>query len=130
MNPIKNVSKVNVSSPMLGGALTALIWLAAGALLLSLILRFSGMQETSLPLYAMSVHGCASFAGGFASGKRSGRKGWYYGGLLGIIYAVLIILIGFLSVNAGFSSHTMNLLAVVLPAGAVGGMIGVNMKKH
>ncbi|GMK38358.1 hypothetical protein PCCS19_14120 [Paenibacillus sp. CCS19] len=129
MNPIKNVSKVNVSSPMLGGALTACIWLGAGALLLSLILKFSSMQETSLPMYAMTIHGCASFAGGFASGKRSGRKGWYFGGGLGILYALIIILIGFLSVNAGFSSHTWNLLAVVIPAGAIGGMIGVNLKK-
>lgn len=129
MNPIKNVSKVSVSSPMLGGAITACIWLGAGALLLSLILKFSNMQETSLPMYAMTVHGCASFAGGFASGKRSGRKGWYHGGGLGILYALIIILIGFLSVNAGFSSHTWNLLAVVLPAAAVGGMIGVNLKK-
>lgn len=129
MNPIKNVSKVSVSSPMLGGALTACIWLGAGALLLSLILKFSGMQEASLPMYAMTVHGCASFAGGFASGKRSGRRGWYIGGGLGILYALIIILIGFLSVNAGFSSHTWNLLAVVIPAGAIGGMIGVNLKK-
>lgn len=114
---------------MLGGALTACIWLGAGALLLSLILKFSSMQEAALPMYAMTVHGCASFAGGLASGKRSGRKGWYFGGGLGILYALIIILIGFLSVNAGFSSHTWNLLAVVIPAGAIGGMIGVNLKK-
>lgn len=129
MNPIKNVSKVSVSSPVLGGALTACFWLAAGALLLSLILKFSSMHETSLPMYAMTVHGCASFAGGFSSGKRSGRKGWYFGGSLGILYAIIIILIGFLSVNAGFSSHTWNLFAVVIPAAAIGGMIGVNLKK-
>lgn len=114
---------------MLGGALTACIWLAVGALLLSLILKLSSMQETLLPMYAMTVHGCASFAGGFSSGRRSGRKGWYFGGSLGLLYALIIILIGFLSVNAGFSSHTWNLLAIVVPAGAIGGMIGVNLRK-
>jgi putative membrane protein (TIGR04086 family) len=129
VNPIKNVSKASVSSPVLVGALTACIWLAAGALLLSLILKFSSMQENSLPMSAMAVHGCASLAGGFSSGKRSGRKGWYFGGALGILYALIIILVGFLSVNAGFSSHTWKLLAVVIPAGALGGIIGVNLKK-
>jgi len=129
VNPIKNVSKVSVSSPTLAGAMTACIWLAAGALLLSLLLRFGSMQESSLPMYALGLHGCSSFAGGFSSGKRSGRKGWYFGGALGVVYALLIVLIGFLSVNAGFSAHTWSLLAVVIPAGAIGGMIGVNLKK-
>ncbi|MWC28780.1 TIGR04086 family membrane protein [Paenibacillus sp. MMS18-CY102] len=129
MNPIKNVSKVNVSSPTLAGALTACIWLAAGALILSFALRFSGMQETSLPMSSLIVHGCASLAGGFSSGRRSGRKGWYYGGALGLVYAILIILIGFLSINAGFSAQTWSLLTIVIPAGSLGGMIGVNLKK-
>ncbi|MFC4776493.1 TIGR04086 family membrane protein [Paenibacillus sp. GCM10023252] len=118
-----------IPSPLLAGVVFAAIWLAAGALLLSLMLQYSGMKESSLPTYAMAVHGLSALAGGFVSGKRSGYKGWYYGGMLGGLYGLLILLISFLAVNAGLSTKSIMMLIVAVAAGAVGGMIGVNAKK-
>lgn len=130
MSMIKNVSKPpNMASPLLSGVLFAVIWLAAGALLLSLLLHFSNMKESNLPQYSMFIHGLSAFAGGFVSGKRSGSKGWYYGGLLGLLYGIAILIIGFLAVDSSLSLHSALLLGIVLLTGALGGMIGINIKR-
>ncbi|WP_274650019.1 TIGR04086 family membrane protein [Paenibacillus humicola] len=126
---MKNVTKVQATSPMLSGILCAAVWLAIGAAVLSLLLRFGSMDEASLPLYSLIVHGAAALAGGFVSGKRSGQRGWYYGGILGLAYGILILLTGFLAANAGIGVRTLTMLAVAAAAGALGGMFGVNARR-
>lgn len=118
-----------MTSPVLSGILYAAIWLAIGALLLSALLRFGSMQEDDLPFYSLLVHGLAALAGGFITGKRSGTKGWYYGGLMGIVYGLLVLLVSFLSSNTGISGRTLTMLAETLISGAFGGIVGVNAKR-
>jgi putative membrane protein (TIGR04086 family) len=130
MNPMKNVPKVGVpGSPLLYGVFYSAVWLAAGALLLSLLLRFSSMEESELPRWVWVIHAFSALAGGFTAGKRSGRRGWYTGGLLGLLYGMLILLIGFLAADAKLSSGSAVLMAVAAAAGAAGGMLGINTKK-
>ena len=118
-----------IASPLLAGVLFSIIWLAVGALLLSLLLHFTDMKESSLSTNAFLVHGFASLAGGFTAGRRSENKGWYHGSLLGLLYGAIVIIISFLASNASISLHSVLLLGVSLLTGAFGGMIGVNMKK-
>ncbi|MFC5650116.1 TIGR04086 family membrane protein [Paenibacillus solisilvae] len=122
-------SKVQITSPMFSGILYAAIWLAVGALLLSALLRFGSMQENQLPLYSLLVHGLSALAGGFIAGKRSGSRGWYYGGMLGVLYGLLVLLISFLASNIGISGRTMAMIGESFLCGAFGGMIGVNAKR-
>ncbi|MFC4809034.1 TIGR04086 family membrane protein [Paenibacillus sp. GCM10023250] len=129
MNAMKNVPKVHMSSPLLSGILYAAMWLAAGALLLSMMLRWGSMQESDLPTYSLFVHGCSALAGGFVSGRRSRQRGWYYGGALGLVYGLLILLIGFLASNTGFGGKTLTMMLETLLCGSFGGMIGVNTKR-
>jgi len=128
IRPMKSVTQVRPSSPFFSGLFIAIIWLGAGALLLSLMLRFSSLQESALPALAMTVHGLAALAGGFSSGRRSARKGWYYGAILGAVYALIILLIGFLAADAPFAWSTLSLLGVTSAAGALGGMFGVGTR--
>ncbi|MBW7456050.1 TIGR04086 family membrane protein, partial [Paenibacillus sepulcri] len=74
-------------------------------------------------------HGCAALAGGFVSGRRSGRRGWYSGGMLGLFYAVLVLFISFMASNTGVSGRTLIMLLETLLCGMVGGMVGVNAKR-
>lgn len=106
-----------------------MIWLAVGALLLSLLLQFSSMKESELPSYALAIHAFASFVGGLTSGRRSEKKGWYNGSLLGLLYGLIVLIISFLASDASLSWYSALLLGAVLAAGAFGGMIGVNLKK-
>ncbi len=133
MNPVnkasKVASKVRISSPLLSGLLYSFVCLGLAALILSAILTFSGMKESSLPDYVYFIHCLSLFIGGFVSGKRAGLKGWYHGGITGLSYGLIIILSSFLGFDSGFHMQTAIFLLVCLVVGALGGMIGVNAGK-
>jgi putative membrane protein (TIGR04086 family) len=130
MSSVKQAPKAPlIASPLLAGVLFSIIWLAIGALLLSLLLHFTDMKESSLSTNALLIHGFASLAGGFTTGRRSESKGWYNGAILGLLYGAAVILISFLASNAPISLHSAVVLGAALLTGAFGGMIGVNMKK-
>ncbi|MGM0885040.1 MAG: TIGR04086 family membrane protein [Bacillota bacterium] len=130
MSSVKQAPKPPlIASPLLAGVLFSIIWLAAGALLLSLLLHFTAMKESSLSTYALIVHAAASLAGGLTAGRRSESKGWYNGSILGLLYAAIVIIISFLASDASLSWHSAALLGAALLTGAFGGMIGVNLKK-
>ena len=130
MNPMKSVSSgVKVGSPVLRGLMVSLVCMAAATVVASLLIKFTGMKEGSVTTSVYIIHSVSLFIGGWATGLRSGRKGWYYGGMMGILYSVVVILVGFLSYDAAFTTYTLILLALSFAAGALGGMIGVNMRK-
>ncbi|CAG7655230.1 TIGR04086 family membrane protein [Paenibacillus allorhizosphaerae] len=117
------------SSPLFSGLMYAGLFMLVGTLLASLIMLGTNVPESSWLSSALFIHGVAMFIGGISSGKRGGSKGWYHGGLLGIVYAVIVWIIGFLAYDAGLTKELMYLTGVAFAAGALGGMIGVNMKK-
>jgi putative membrane protein (TIGR04086 family) len=116
-------------SPLFSGLVYAMIFMLLGTMMTSLLMLATDMQESSVQSYTMSIHGVAMFVGGIIAGKRSGSKGWYHGGMLGLVYSFIVWLIGFLAYDAGLSSDTLFLLGVSFLAGAFGGMIGVNLKR-
>lgn len=123
-----NTKKI-FAMPLLAGLTYALIWLAAGALIVSIFLQFTSMKESSLSTMAYVIHGVAALVGGLSSGKRADSKGWYYGSALGIVYGIMIIIVSFLASDISPSLHSLLLLAFVVGVGAFGGMIGVNLRK-
>lgn len=130
MSSVKQAPKAPIiGSPLLAGVVFSIIWLAAGALLLSLMLHFSSMKESELGTYSLIVHSVSALAGGFTSGKRSERKGWYNGGMLGLIYGIIVMIVSFLAANAAPSWNSALILGAALLAGAFGGMIGVNLRR-
>ncbi|MVO99648.1 TIGR04086 family membrane protein [Paenibacillus lutrae] len=126
MNPMNKVNQVRLSSPFLTGLLHSLGALVIGTLLTSFILWSSSAQESSLSTLAYITHGLSIFIGGWVSGKRAGRKGWYFGGMLGLIYSVSVWVAGFLAFDTPFQPGTILLVGLAFAAGALGGIIGVN----
>jgi putative membrane protein (TIGR04086 family) len=129
MNPLEKMPRARIASPMLSGLLYTFIWMIAGTLVASLLLLFTGMQENRLSTYSLVIHGLAILIGGLVSGKRAQSKGWYHGGILGLIYSVIVVMIGFLAFDAGFQKETAVLITLCFLLGALGGMFGVNLKK-
>jgi len=130
MNPMKSVSSgVKAGSPVLRGLMVSLVCMAAATIVASLLIKFTGMKEGSVTTSVYIIHSVSLFIGGLATGLRSGRKGWYYGGMMGILYSTVVILVGFLSYDAAFTTYTLILLGLSFAAGALGGMIGVNMRR-
>ncbi|TVY11935.1 TIGR04086 family membrane protein [Paenibacillus cremeus] len=115
-------------SPLFVGLMYAGLFMLLGTLTASLILLGTNLPESSWLSSTLFIHGVAMFAGGLTTGKRSGSKGWYHGGLLGLVYTIIVWIIGFLAYDGGLSKELMYLGVVAFLAGAFGGMIGVNLK--
>lgn len=122
-------SKKVLSIPLIAGLTYSLIWLAVGALILSLLLQFTGLRESALAIVSYVVHGFATLVGGLTAGRRTEAKGWYQGSTLGVMYGIIIMIISFLASNISPSIDSFIQLATMVGCGALGGMVGVNMKK-
>lgn len=130
MNAMKSVSSgVKGGSPVLTGLLYSLVCMAIATVIASMIYKFTGIKEGSMTTSVYIIHSVSLFIGGLVTGLRSGRKGWYYGGMMGILYSVVVVLIGFLSYDAALTIYTLILLGLSFAAGALGGMIGVNLRR-
>lgn len=129
MNKMISVQK-RILSPIVAGLITALILMLIGVLFVSVLLMSDQLGESSLTTAVYLIHGASLLAGGWVAGRRKGKRGWYHGGLLGIVYWLLILIIGFLSMNATIHLDTLITAAICLITGTIGGMFGVNMHRE
>ncbi|MFD0694076.1 TIGR04086 family membrane protein [Paenibacillus sp. GCM10027628] len=129
MNPMKTVTQVRITSPIFSGLVYSLIMMTIGTVVTSLFLLLTSTQESSLHTLTTIIHAVSLFIGGWVAGKRAGSRGWYYGGMLGLVYFILIFLVGFLAFDAGLNLQSLQLLAILFISGALGGMLGVNTRK-
>lgn len=111
------------------GLLYAFVCTGLITLLVSFLLLWTGLKENSIQVYIFLIHAAALFVGGFITGRKVDRSGWYYGGLMGVIYSIVIQLIGFLGFDAAVSMTSLTLFLISFAMGAVGGILGVNTKK-
>jgi putative membrane protein (TIGR04086 family) len=124
------MEKAKLGSPLFSGLMYSAGGLGVGATVLSLFLLYGSLEEASLGLYSLVVHAVVTILGGFTTAKKCGEKGWYHGGMLGLVYAVLVFIIGLIAGSAAFDLNAVQLLGVSVLGGAAGGVIGVNAKKE
>lgn len=126
---MKTVHPAGAVSPLFRGLLTTFIFLFAASLIVSLLILWTEMKEQSLSLYAFLIHGLSIFAGGLASGRKAEKKGWYHGAVLGIVYSLLILAISYFGFDSTLGINALTLFLLSLVIGALGGAIGVNVRK-
>jgi putative membrane protein (TIGR04086 family) len=114
------------SSPILTGIVATLTLMLVGSVVTSLFLQFSSFSEASMPVATYVVNGLSLFIGGLLAGRRGGQKGWYFGGLTGLSYFILLVLIGFLAFDVVPKINSLIYLAFSFLVGAFGGIFGVN----
>ena len=99
------------------------------ALIFTLLLYFTSLSDANLNWMSYITTLVSLIVGGFVAGKRAGVKGWYYGGLTGLIYGVVILIIAFLAFNSKLNLQSLVLVALSFLFGSSGGIFGVNMSK-
>ncbi|MDB5053427.1 MAG: hypothetical protein JWM44_1477 [Bacilli bacterium] len=129
MEPMNKSAAFRIESPIFAGMVYSFVIMGIGALIISFILAFTNQKENSLAFYAYIVHAISILIGGYVCGKRTNRKGWYHGGLLGILYAVIIWSVGFLGYDQAITIHIFFSLIAAYLVGAFGGILGVNNAK-
>lgn len=116
-------------APLISGIGWALAILAVLTIVLSFLLWLTSLREASLTLTSYVIHAIAIAVGGFVSGRKGEAKGWYHGATLGVVYAVVILLVGFLALDARIGWQAIPYVLLAGLCGSLGGIIGVNTKK-
>jgi putative membrane protein (TIGR04086 family) len=129
MEPVKKTVDVRFTSPLFSGLVYAFIIMAAASLIFSFVLAFTSQSEASFSFYVYLIHLLSIFIGAYVCGKRTDTRGWYYGGILGLLYSLIIVVVGFLAFDHGLTLQTLFALVAAFFIGAFGGIIGVNHSK-
>ncbi|WP_042201015.1 TIGR04086 family membrane protein [Paenibacillus camerounensis] len=126
---IRRLFSWRISSPVLSGLCRSFLWMLLGAVVLSLLLWSSGMKEQDLAMYTYIVHGIAAAFGGLTAGRRAESRGWYQGALTGILYGVIVLLVGFLALDSSPAGIDGLWVLAAAAISALGGIFGVNLQK-
>lgn len=129
LKAITNGAK-KASHPVLSGLTYAFAIAIVLALIFAFLLYFTSLSDAKLPLYSYIVTASSLLIGGFVSGRRGGEKGWYYGGLTGIIYGLVLAIISFLGFDLDFNLKSLVLLVLTFLFGSLGGIFGVNSSNN
>lgn len=114
--------------PILYGVTWALFYAVLGTLGISVWAHTHALSDAQITTAAYVIHCLAVLCGAVAGSKTAGERGWYYGGMTGLCYAVIMVIIGVAVYNT-FTFDAPGAFRVLLMAliGACGGIIGVNL---
>lgn len=95
----------------------------------ALILTYTDVSESYIPLGAIICTAISCFLGGFAAARGNESGGLFWGAILGLIYTVILVLINILAgAEGGGITSKITMLVCAMASGGVGGILGVNKK--
>ncbi len=111
------------------GVLFAVAFTLVAFLLFACILAYTTVSESLIPLLATITEAAGALFAGFGAAKQRGNHGFLSGILAGLGYMALIWLIASLAGDGfSFGRHSLLMLLFSALGGAVGGVLGVNLK--
>lgn len=112
---------------LLKGTILALVLSVVLIFIAALVLYFTALPERTAPYLVFGISLAAILVGSSFAGKRIGTRGWLNGGIVGLLYVVLMLAAGLLLLKdlaVGWNFITKLFLGFAF--GAAGGMWGVN----
>ncbi|KYD15307.1 TIGR04086 family membrane protein [Saccharococcus caldoxylosilyticus] len=110
------------------GVVTIFLLAAVISFFLSLILKWTDVQEASLTWIIFAGSLLSMFIGGLIAGGKGKEKGWLTGGMTSLLFTAIIFLFQFLGLAKSFTLEQWIYHLIFFVAAALGGIVGVNMK--
>ena len=96
----------------------------------AVLLTYTNLSESSVPLIVTITCVVAVFIAGFDAGRVSSEKGWLWGLAAGGIYALLLIcVLTWVAGGFSFDARKLTLIVLSIAGGGFGGIVGINFKK-
>lgn len=97
-------------------------------LIYALILSFSSISDASMSKVTQTILIISVAIASAYGGKKTRRRGWMFGAVLGLIFSILLIPFG-MAVGQAFVMDIFLITKILVTAivGAIGGIIGVNL---
>jgi putative membrane protein (TIGR04086 family) len=109
------------------GIVTIFLLAAIISLILSLIVKFTNVQESSLTWVIFASSLLSMFISGLVAGGKGKEKGWFIGGATSVVFTFIVFLFQFLGLEQPFSMQQWLYHLGFLAAAILGGIIGVNI---
>lgn len=122
-----NIGTKQLSLAVMYGLITIFLLATLMSLIISLLLKFTQIQELSLSWVVLVISFLILFIGGIVSGGKAKEKGWLLGGATGVSYSLIILVFQYLGFDSHFTlEQSLYHLGFILIA-VLGGMLGVNV---
>ncbi|MBY6267866.1 TIGR04086 family membrane protein [Parageobacillus thermoglucosidasius] len=109
------------------GIVTIFLLAALISFFLSLILKWTDIQESSLTWVIFAGSLLSVFIGGFVAGGKGKEKGWFIGGTTSLLFSFIVFLFQFLGLEKAFTLEQWLYHLSFFVAAAIGGIAGVNI---
>lgn len=116
--------------PLLVGTAIGVIVCVAALLLMAALVRTVDVPRAAVLPLAIAAAAAGAFAGGLAAAAAAGQRGLAVGALCGLVLYLLILLAGFIRYSGVSGGTAVLKLAVLIVAGGLGGVLGVNCRRH
>nr|MDH3153692.1 TIGR04086 family membrane protein [Bacillus licheniformis]MDH3164289.1 TIGR04086 family membrane protein [Bacillus licheniformis] len=100
----------------------------AGSLLISALLTFTSLTESSFSWLITAISFITLFIGGFIAGGKSKEKGWLSGGLTALCFSLTVLLFQYLGFGEAFNLKRLLYHSGFLGVSMLGGVFGVNLQ--
>lgn len=122
----------NQTSPYIKILIGAVLAIALYFIILALFAVFvlkSGIESSAYMPTGVIIGAVSAFVGGFAAVRPIKQKGALYGGLAGLIQALISSLVLFFANGYSAGNGVFILSAVIILCSVLGGILAVNMKR-
>lgn len=112
------------------GELFSILINTIGLILLAILMTYSTIAETAIPILVIAINTISIFIGTSIATINLQKNGILNGVLIGIIYIVIYFIISLVTGNINTLNPKLILLVTLgIIAGAIGGIIGINLHK-
>ncbi len=119
--PIKGV----MSGVIIGYAITFIVFITY-----AMLLTYSNVGESKLDMVVVITTLFAVMVAGFDAAKMAESRGLFWGVVAGLMYAVILIIIGFIVTDTlQLNGKDITTMLISMAGGGIGGIVGINFKK-
>ena len=116
--------------PVLVGVAVGLIGCIGLLMLMALIVQSVDVPRAAILPLAIAAAAIGAFLAGLTAAAIAGQKGLLLGAVCGLVLWLLILLAGVARYEGVSGGNALIKLAALLLSGGIGGVLGVNMRKH
>jgi len=129
MNYNKNMSRPRYFMYLLKGAGISILVTLVLMVVLTMIMTYTNISEGIIPVVNSLIMVLAIASGAIYISLKVDSKGWLNGGIVGVLYLIVIIILSnIFSKDFSIDKYLLLKLVVSIVTGAIGGMIGINIK--
>ena len=116
--------------PVILGAVVGALCCTLLLAVMAAIVASQDIPKAAITPMAIVAAAAGAFFGGFAAARIAKEKGLLIGGTCGLLLFILVALAGFAFLKEIRGAYILVKLAVMLVLSALGGVIGVNLRKR